>query len=110
MDGYARMISYNIRRLTNEINGKGVLVKPSIRSNELADLERARRSCWMQGFDLDFIEEIFLSCKPNLLKGRALVHVRIWLSCGTKYPTKFRRGRRRGVVSTTGSSKISYLF
>ena len=29
-----------------------------------ADLERARRSCWMQGFDLDFIEEIFPSCKP----------------------------------------------
>jgi hypothetical protein len=58
------MISDNIRGLTNEINGKGVLVKPSIRSNELADLERARRSCWMQGFDLDFIEEIFLSCKP----------------------------------------------
>ena len=39
-------------------------MKPSIRSNELADLERARRSCWMQGFDLDFIEEIFPSCKP----------------------------------------------
>jgi hypothetical protein len=35
MDGYTRMISDNMRGLTNEMNGKGMLLKLSTRSNKL---------------------------------------------------------------------------